>query len=84
MRISQWGNDKNVKPQEMKAIVRKRQKRKLVETHKGQLVFEVRGSQVEPLKIERWMKRHDVVDSALYAPSPAACKSASDRRVPPC
>jgi hypothetical protein len=62
--------------------VRKRQKRKLVETDKGQLVFEVRGSQVEPPKIERWMKRHHVVDSFLYAPSPAACKFARDRRVP--
>jgi hypothetical protein len=56
--------------------VRKRQKRRLVETCKGQLVFKVRGSQVEPPKIERWMKRHNVADSFLYAPSPAACKSA--------
>jgi hypothetical protein len=72
LRISQWGKDKNVKPQEMQAIVRKRQKRKLVETDKGQLAFEVRGSEVELRKIERWMKRHDVVESALYAPSPAA------------
>ncbi|KAF2736995.1 hypothetical protein EJ04DRAFT_395115, partial [Polyplosphaeria fusca] len=71
-RISQWGEDKNVKPQEMKAIVRKRQKRKLVETNKRPLEFEVRGSQVEPQKIERWMKRHDVLESFLYAPSPAA------------
>lgn len=74
MRVSQWGKDKNVKTQEMQAIVRKRQKRKLVETGKGQLAFEVRGSKVELQKIERWMKRHDVVDSALYAPSSAACK----------
>jgi hypothetical protein len=59
--------------------VRKRQKRKLVETDKGPLVFEVRGGQVEPQKIERWMKRHDVAESFLYAPSPAACKSALDR-----
>ncbi|KAF1967391.1 hypothetical protein BU23DRAFT_437468, partial [Bimuria novae-zelandiae CBS 107.79] len=71
-RISQWGKDKNVKPQEMEAIVRKRQKRKLVETDKRPLVFEVRGGQVEPQKIERWMKRHDVAESFLYAPSPAA------------
>ncbi|KAL1613665.1 hypothetical protein SLS56_012249 [Neofusicoccum ribis] len=71
-RISQWRKDKNVKPQEMEAIVRKRQKRKLVETNKGPLVFEVRGSQVEPQKIERWMKRHDIADSFLYAPSPVA------------
>jgi hypothetical protein len=76
MRISQWGKDKNVKTQEMEAIVRKRQTRKLVETDKGQLVFEVRGSQVEPHKIERWMKRHEVAESFLYASSPAACKLA--------
>jgi hypothetical protein len=63
----------------MEAIVRKRQKRKLVETDKRPLVFEVRGDQVEPQKIERWMKRHDVAESFLYAPSPTACKSARDR-----
>ncbi|KAF2820930.1 TPR-like protein [Ophiobolus disseminans] len=88
-RVSQWGKDKNVKPQEMQAIVRKRQKRKLVDTNKGQLVFEVRGSLVEPPKIERWMKRHNVVDSVLYAPSPAAstpsavgCHTISERGSP--
>jgi hypothetical protein len=51
---------------------------------KGPLMFEVRGSEVELQKIERWMKRHDVVDSFLYAPSPAACKTARDRCVPSC
>ena len=82
LRISQWGKDKNVKSKEMQAIVRKRQQRKLVEIDKGQLAFEVRGSEVELQKIERWMKRHDVADSFLYAPSPAACKTSRDRRVP--
>ncbi|KAH8745009.1 hypothetical protein F5883DRAFT_588450 [Diaporthe sp. PMI_573] len=88
-RISQWGKDRNVKPQEMEAIVRKRQKRKLVETDKRPLVFEVRGGQVEPQKIERWMKRHDVAESFLYAPSPAAstpsavgCHTISERGSP--
>ncbi|KAH8690356.1 Clr5 domain-containing protein [Phaeosphaeriaceae sp. PMI808] len=75
-RISQWGKDKNFKLQEMEAIVRKRQKRKLIETDKGQLIFEVRGRQVKLQNIERWMKRHEVAESFLYAPSPAACKSA--------
>jgi hypothetical protein len=75
MRISQWGMDKNVKPQEMRAIVRKRQQRRLNERNRGDLVFEVRGDTVEPHKIDRWMKRHNVPDSLLYAPSPAACKS---------
>ncbi|KAG9196844.1 hypothetical protein G6514_003818 [Epicoccum nigrum] len=71
-RISQWGQDKNIKPQEMQAIVRKRQERKLIEPHKRELVFEVRGNEVDRQKIERWMKRHNVSDSFLYAPSPAA------------
>lgn len=59
--------------------MRKRQKRKLVETKKGELIFEVRNHHVEPQKIERWMKRHEVADSFLYVPSPAACKLARDR-----
>jgi hypothetical protein len=58
----------------MQAIVRKRQERKLVETDKRQLVFKVRGSEVELQKIERWMKRHNVADSFLYAPNPGARK----------
>lgn len=64
--------------------MRKRQKRKLVEIDKGQLVFEVRGSEVEQQKIERWMKRHNIADSFLYAPSPAARKSARDRCILSC
>ncbi|KAH6613149.1 hypothetical protein C7974DRAFT_368938 [Boeremia exigua] len=71
-RISLWGKDKNVKLQEMQAIVRKRQRRKLVDKHKSPLAFEVRGSQVDPHKVERWMKRHKVPDSLLYEPIPAA------------
>ncbi|KAF2190067.1 hypothetical protein K469DRAFT_682227 [Zopfia rhizophila CBS 207.26] len=59
-RISQWGLDKNIKPKEMKAIVRKRQQRKLVEDHSRELSFTVRGYNVEPEKIDRWMKRNDV------------------------
>ncbi|KAJ4341733.1 hypothetical protein N0V95_007125 [Ascochyta clinopodiicola] len=39
-RISQWKQDKNVKPQEMQAIVRKRQRRKLLEPNKRELVFQ--------------------------------------------
>jgi hypothetical protein len=63
----------------MQAIVRKRQRRKLVETNKAELVFEVRDSVVPPQKIERWMKRNDVVESFLYVPSPAACKSGREK-----
>jgi hypothetical protein len=72
--LSQWGKDKNVKPNEMKAIVRKRQQRKLVETNKGGLIFKVRGSLVEPEKIDRWMKRNGILEEMVYVPSPAACK----------
>ena len=73
-RISQWGQDKNVKPQEMQAIVRKYQKRKLIEPHKRRLVFEVRGTEVDRQKIERWMKRHGALENLLYASSSAACR----------
>jgi len=66
--------DKKVKPEEMRAIVRKRQRRKLVEDNKAELAFTVRGKTVEPQKVDRWMKRNNVPESSLYA-SPAACKS---------
>jgi hypothetical protein len=46
------GKGKNVKSYEVEATVRKRQKRKLIETKKGPPAFEVRGSQVEPQKVE--------------------------------
>ncbi|KAF1838133.1 hypothetical protein BDW02DRAFT_489931 [Decorospora gaudefroyi] len=73
-RVSQWKLDKNIKPDEMKAIVRRRQQRTLLEPEKPGLKFRVRSQVVEPLKIERWMKRHDVRESMPYALSPAACK----------
>ncbi|KAL6922334.1 hypothetical protein FSHL1_006297 [Fusarium sambucinum] len=85
-RITQWGKDKNVKPQEMSAIVRKRQQRKLVEIDKREQSFTVRGRNVEPHKIDRWMSRNDVSQASLYAPSPAAstpsavgCQTISER-----
>lgn len=74
-RITQWGKDKNIKPEEMGAIVRKQQRRKLVEVDKRELEFKVRGCTVETQKIDRWKKRNNVTDSFLYAPSPTACKS---------
>jgi hypothetical protein len=58
----------------MKAIVRKRQQRKLVEIEKGELIFEVRGNVVEPYKIDRWMRRNEISEGMEYAPSPAAGK----------
>ena len=73
--ITRWGKDKNVKFEEMQAIVRKRQQRNIIEPHKRGLVFEVRGNEVDRQKIERWMKRDKESDSFLYAPSPAVCRS---------
>ncbi|KAM0365790.1 hypothetical protein ACHAPK_009311 [Fusarium culmorum] len=85
-RITQWGKDKNVKPGEMSAIVRKRQQRKLVEVDKKKQIFTVRGRNVEPHKIDRWMARNDIAQTSLYAPSPAAstpsavgCQTISER-----
>ena len=60
----------------MRAIVRKRQQRKLVEFNKGELSFKVRGKKVKPQKVDRWMKRNEIPESVLYAPSSAACKLA--------
>ena len=74
-RLTRWKLDKNVKPEEMKAIVRLRQQRSLVESDKRDLKFRVRGQEVEPQNIERWLKRHDAMESALYATSSAVCKS---------
>ena len=64
-RVSERGLDKNVKPNEMKAIVRKRQQRKIVETNRRELVFRLRGNVVDPEKINRWMKRNDVPEDMM-------------------
>ncbi|KAH7255284.1 uncharacterized protein BKA55DRAFT_537697 [Fusarium redolens] len=71
-RITQWGKDKNIKPAEMAAIVRKRQQRKILESEKREQIFTVRDREVEPQKIDRWMSRHEISQTHLYAPSPAA------------
>jgi hypothetical protein len=72
--VSQWGRDKKVKTDEMKAIVRKRQYRKFVETNKGDLIFRVRGTEVPVTKIDRWMQSHGIQEGMVCAPSPTACK----------
>lgn len=72
--FKKWGLGRNVTSREMKAIVRKRQQRKILEPSKPELVFTVRATEVHPDKIERWMDRHDVHESELYAPSPVACE----------
>lgn len=73
----------------MKAIVRKRQRRILVEDDKRELVFIVRESIVDPQKIDRWIKRNDIPGSSLYIPSPATstpsavhCRTVSKRGSP--
>lgn len=71
-RITEWKLDKNVKTKEMESIVAKRQRRRLVEVEKRDLRFKVRGKEVPSPKIDGWMKRHDVPESALYAQSPPA------------
>jgi hypothetical protein len=43
-----------------------------MERNKGALVFRVRGQVVDPRKIERWMREHDVMESRTYSPGPAA------------
>jgi hypothetical protein len=65
-RIGKWGLDKNVKKSEMRAIVRKQQSR--IGDDK-ESAFRVRGREVEPLKIQRWMKQHGQEDALSPSPS---------------
>ena len=66
----------------MGEIARKRQRRKLVQTNKGELIFIVRENMVEPNKIDRWMKKNGITESTLYAPSPPTCKRLSQIVIP--
>jgi hypothetical protein len=70
-RIKDWGFDtKYIKNSEMKAIVRKQQRR-IAEGKKS--VFEVRGRQVDPSKIDRAQKRYGSSNGlAVSQDSPAA------------
>jgi hypothetical protein len=77
IRIKKWKLDKKVKPDEMMAIVRRWQQRKLVETDRGTLGFKVRDRPVEAEKILRWMRTYNVPEDELYAPSPSAREFAS-------
>ena len=73
-RIKDWGLDnKHLKNCEMKAIVRKRQQR----TAEGKKsVFEVKGHQVEPSKIDRAQKRYEHLNNfAASQHSPPARES---------
>jgi hypothetical protein len=72
-RINKWRLDKKIKPKEMIAIVRKRQRRKLEEGDKTEYRFCVNNIEVPSSKIDRWMQMHDVPEGVLFVPSPAAC-----------
>ena len=56
----------------MKAIVKRRQRRKLVEVEKKPLKFTIRGREVDDQKINRFMKRYGIPESLLYFPTPGA------------
>lgn len=73
-RIGKWDLNKNIQPEEMEAIVRKRQHRKFIEPHKSALRIEVRGRVVKPEKIERWMRANAICEDEEYALSPKARK----------
>ena len=73
-KISSWGLEKNVKTREMRFIVMKRQHRRLLETHKRELVFRVRKSRVRAEQIERFMDRKGISIDDLYRPSSPARK----------
>jgi hypothetical protein len=62
-----------VRPNEMKAIVRKKQKRKLIEVDQRDLEFRVRGFEVPARKINRYMREKGIAESSLYPESPTAC-----------
>ncbi|KAH8816514.1 hypothetical protein F5884DRAFT_226365 [Xylogone sp. PMI_703] len=73
-RISKWGLDKNVKKSEMQAIVRKQQTR-IGEDKES--AFRVRGREVEPLKIQRWMRQHGDGDGDVLSRSPSSSRPAT-------
>jgi len=68
-RITQWGLDKKVKHNEMKAIVRIERKRKVQEGK--DTCFRVRKRPVDRKKIKRFIKDHPSVDES----SSKSCES---------
>jgi hypothetical protein len=72
-RISKWNLDKNIKPKEMKAIVRKKLERKLLEPDRPEYSFRIRGVEVDSSKIDRWIHAHGVSESTPYSTSSRAC-----------
>jgi hypothetical protein len=74
LRISQWGFNRHLRPNEMKCIVRKQQARRIKEPHKPDLEFRVRGLTVAPEKIDRFMRSQGISVDGLYLPSSGACE----------
>lgn len=64
--MEKWNLLSHVKQAEMRAIVKKRQFRRINEAHKEDLNFELRGNPVPSENIERWMDRHGVPRDGLY------------------
>jgi hypothetical protein len=54
-KISDWGFEKNIKTNEMRALVEDLNERG---NNNADLAVELRGHQVDPAKIHRWQKRH--------------------------
>lgn len=75
--VTNWGFDKNIKKNVMQAIVRKRQQRRLVQTNKQDLNFKVHNITVKSDKVDTWMRRNNVPDDTIYAPSPTARMSST-------
>lgn len=71
--LNKWNVAKNIRRHEMKAIVRKRQRR-IVADSKPNLNFSLRGDSVPEEKIERFMKRENIPHDTLYSPSSGAGK----------
>ena len=61
----------------MQFIVQKQQERSIFEKDKRNRVFRVRGSVVEPKKINRWKERYRIADDELCPPTPTAGKGSA-------
>ncbi|KAJ8108636.1 hypothetical protein OPT61_g8035 [Boeremia exigua] len=72
-RIKRWKLDRSVKRHEMMAIVAKRQHRKVMEPHKPELKFRLRGFNMDSRKILRWMQENKVPVDQLYNGNSGPC-----------
>jgi hypothetical protein len=64
--LKKWKAGKHIKNSEMRAIVRKRQHRKMIEHDKRPLQFTKAGEAIDMDKVNRWMKRHGIGEFELY------------------